>query len=154
MDMDQFKSAMGRFGTGITVITGRATDGSFFGFTANSFTSLSLEPPLVLFCLKSSSPLFPLFSKSPDFAVNILGSEQRELSGLFAQSGGDKFRELPLRHGLIGAPLLKGCLANLECGTREILPGGDHGIFVGEVKEVHLGKGEPLLYYCGQYRTF
>jgi 3-hydroxy-9,10-secoandrosta-1,3,5(10)-triene-9,17-dione monooxygenase reductase component len=153
MDDATFKAALSRFATGVTIITTREADGSPVGFTASSFTSLSLDPPLVLFCLARNAASFDAFTANPAFAVNILADGQQDISNRFAQRGDDKFAGVATRVGKGGAPLIEGSLAGLECRTTETLPGGDHLIFVGQVEEIHLGEGGPLLYYRGQYET-
>lgn len=151
MELEDFKAGLSRFCTGVTILTTSDGDGAPHGFTATSFSSLSLEPPLVLFSLGRDASVFAAFEHCPRFAVNILSREQSELSALFARTGVDRFTGTETRAGEGGVPLLAGCLANLECRTRENLPGGDHRIIVGEVERVHLGRGEPLLYYRGHY---
>jgi len=152
MNSDLFKAALGRWTTGVTVITTRAADGTPAGFTANSFTSLSLNPPLVLFCLGKESSSQVAFLSAPGFAVHILADDQRTLAGRFAQPGGDKFAGLELSEGMRGVPLLPGGLACLECRTVQIHPGGDHHVVVGEVEAVRLGDGRPLIYHRGEYQ--
>ena len=153
MDKTTFRAGLSRFGTGVTIITTRDEQGQPTGFTASSFTSLSLDPPLVLFCLSRDSHCFQAFTANPSFAVNILKDSQQELSARFATQDEAKFSGVAFRAGETGVPLIPECLANLECYTMEIVPGGDHMIFVGEVKEIHLGEGAPLLFYRGEYHS-
>jgi 3-hydroxy-9,10-secoandrosta-1,3,5(10)-triene-9,17-dione monooxygenase reductase component len=153
MDLEKFKAGLSRFGSGVTIITTREGDGVPAGFTANSFTSLSLSPPMVLFCLDREATCFDAFYGSTTFGVNILNSEQEEISNRFARRGGNKFQNLTLLNGDTGVPLIAGCLANLECRTTQTIPGGDHLIFLGEVQEVHLGEGNPLFYFKGSYHS-
>ncbi len=154
VDSKTFKAAMSRWSSGIAIITARGDDGELAGITANSFTSLSLDPPMVLFCLGLDSTSFDLFDHSETFAANILAAGQEALSNHFAASGGDKFATVEFQAGNLGAPLLPGCLAALECRVHGKFPGGDHVIFVGEVEAVSLGEGAPLMYYRGGYRSF
>lgn len=122
------------------------------GFTATAFSSLSLDPPLVLFCMDNGATGLPHFRECRTFAINVLAEDQAHVSNGFARSGEGKFSGVPTRIGEAGAPLIEDCLVNMECSVREILPGGDHTIFVGEVQSAHLGEGEPLLFYQGEYR--
>ena len=153
MDKTTFRAGLSRFGTGVTIITTRDEQGQPTGFTASSFTSLSLDPPLVLFCLSRNSNCMQAFTDNPFFAVNILKESQQELSARFATQDEAKFSGISIRAGETGVPLIPECLANLECFKKEIVPGGDHMIFVGEVKEIHLGEGAPLLFYRGEYHS-
>ena len=153
MDQDLFKAALSRWGSGISVITTSNGESGPLGFTATSFCSLSLEPPLVLFCLSQQSQLLADFQNADGFAVNFLHAEQEALSNLFASSNTDKFQGVELlAKDSGGLPLLGGCLANLVCKKEEEYPGGDHRIFVGRVMDVVLGEGDPLLYFKGKYR--
>ena len=153
MDKTIFRTGLSRFVTGVTIITTHDEKGQPTGFTANSFTSLSLDPPLVLFCLSRNSNCFQAFTANPSFAVNILKESQQELAAHFATQDEAKFSGVSFRTGETGVPLIPECLANLECYTMEIFPGGDHMIFVGEVKETHLGEGAPLLFYRSEYHS-
>lgn len=153
MDIKIFKAALSRWATGVTVITTRTPGGELAGFTASSFSSLSLEPPLVLFCLGDAAVSLPAFQAADGFAVHVLADNQKELSIRFAQQGGDKFDGLAYREGNRSVPLLQGCLAVLECRKVQVYSGGDHRVFLGEVETVHLNEGAPLLYYRGEYRT-
>jgi flavin reductase (DIM6/NTAB) family NADH-FMN oxidoreductase RutF len=152
VDPTQFKTALSRWGSGVAVITTRDAAGAPVGLTASSFSSLSLQPPLILFCLGLDSTGHDAFVAAPGFAVHLLAAEQQALSARFATRGGEKFAGLEHRDGRWGAPLLSGCLAVLECRTHAQVPGGDHIIMVGEVEAVTVGDGEPLLYFRGAYR--
>ena len=151
IDADTFKAALGCWGSGVTIITALTPEGHPIGFTASSFTSLSLDPPLVLFCLGRQVSTFEQFRHLPVFGVNILSRGQSELSGRFARSGGDKFAGLEFRSECGGPPWFPGSLAFLECSVRQRLPGGDHVIVIGAVEKAEWGEGEPLLYYRGRY---
>lgn len=153
MELETFKEAMGRFGTGVTVITTRDLEGLPAGFTASSFSSLSLDPPMVLFCLGREAQCFDAFYGADNFGVNILSSGQEAISNRFSQRAGDKFKAVPLTDSTTGVPLIKGSLASLECRVTEKLPGGDHLIFLGEVQHIRLSEGAPLLYYMGKYHS-
>jgi len=148
------RAACGRFATGITVVTTVGADGAPVGVTVNSFSSVSLDPPLVLFCLDRAALSFPAFEGAKSFAINVLRESQQDLSVRFSQQGAQKFGDLDVQRWGTGCPILAGCLANLECRTEAIYPGGDHIIIVGRV--VHLSveeDGRPLVYYGGAYRT-
>ena len=153
MSPEQFKAALSRWASGVTVITTRSRSGEIAGLTASSFTSVSLDPPLVLFCLAHSSTSKPAFQDSDGFVVNILSAGQQALSGHFAKQGGDKFAGIPWHAGLRDMPLLDGALAGLECRIVQVHPAGDHLIVVGEVEQVQLAEHEPLVYYRGAYHA-
>jgi flavin reductase ActVB len=148
-----FKTALSRWTSGVTIITSRAPTGALGGLTASSFTSLSLEPPLVLFCLGLASRSLEVFRSAEGFAVNILSREQQPLADRFASRSEDPFAGVDHAAGRMGMPILPDSLAILECRTLHQFPGGDHLILVGEVEEVTLGEGSPLVYWRGQYQT-
>ena len=151
IDQVRFRTAMGHFASGVTVVTTRDGDEPV-GLTVSAFCSLSLDPPLVLICIDQNVTSHDAISSAGRFAVNILGTEQEELSRRFASRMDDKFEGVGTTQGLGGVPLLSGSLANVECRLRDRLPGGDHTIFVGEVENVEIGEGEPLLYFRSGYR--
>ena len=153
MDSGQFKAALGRWATGVAVITTRSRSGEAAGITVSSFSSLSLDPPLVLFCLGDASTGRAAFENAAGFAVHILGVGQQDVAARFARSGADKFAGLSTQEGLRGIPLLGGSLACLECRMTGVVRGGDHQIVMGEVERVQLGDGEPLLYHQGRYAS-
>jgi 3-hydroxy-9,10-secoandrosta-1,3,5(10)-triene-9,17-dione monooxygenase reductase component len=146
-----FRRALGCFATGVTVVTTRQQDGSPCGLTASAFTSVSLEPPLVLVCVDKKSDSYPHFGPAGVFAVNVLDEDQQAISSRFATSGGNKFTGLAYTWSEIGAPILERRLAVLECRIVHTYEGGDHVIYVGEVMRAEAGTGRPLLYYCGRY---
>lgn len=146
-----FRRALGRFATGVTVVTTVAADGTPVGLTVNSFNSVSLEPPLVLWSLRRESPTLPLFQAAPRFAVNVLAEDQTDLSNRFASPVDDRFAGMVWETGALGVPLLPGCAARLECRTEAIHPGGDHLIFIGRVERVDCGDRPPLIYANGRY---
>jgi len=151
IDKNQFRHALGHFAAGVTVITTRGEDGAPYGLTATAFTSVSLEPPLVLVCIDKKAESHPHFA-SGVFAVNLLAAHQQDVSQHFAKSGGDKFSQLQYRSGVTGAPLLADTLGHLECRTVHVYEGGDHTIFVGEVVDADVRDVEPLLHFRGAYR--
>ena len=158
-DPDDFKAALGRFASGVTVVTlGGAED---HGMTASAFCSLSLDPPLVLVCVKTGNTTHGKLIASKGFGVNILGRDQVHLSNRFAGWGAapdqDKWADLDIQRGTVsGAPLITGALAHLDCSLYGTQDGGDHTIFIGRVENAE-GFGdrdslEPLLYFAGGYR--
>jgi flavin reductase (DIM6/NTAB) family NADH-FMN oxidoreductase RutF len=148
---DEFRHVVGHFASGVTVITTWDAEGRPTGLTANAFTSVSLDPPLVLVCVDHKAQSYPAIQASGRFAVNILATGQEALSKRFALSGGDKFDGIDWSKGPGGLPLLTGSLAFMECHTVHAYPGGDHTIFVGRVEAVQAQAAEPLLYYRGKY---
>ncbi|MBK17436.1 MAG: flavin reductase [Rhodospirillaceae bacterium] len=153
IDPKEFRNTVGCFATGITVITTVDVDGAPIGLTANSFTSVSLDPPMVLFCLDRNVASFDFFAVDKPFAVNILASDQMDVSNRFAKSGPEKWDGFEYDTWGSGVPILQGCLANLECRGDSIIDGGDHVIVIGEVERM-ASAGEdvkPILYYRGAY---
>lgn len=148
---DDFRYVLGHFATGVTIITTCDGDSRPVGLTASAFTSVSLDPPLVLVCVDHKSQSYPSLLERGRFAVNILGAEQEAVSRRFASTRLDKFDGLAFRMSDWGLPLIDGALAQLECTTVNTHAGGDHTIFVGRVERAQVGSGEPLLYYRGRY---
>jgi flavin reductase (DIM6/NTAB) family NADH-FMN oxidoreductase RutF len=149
----EFRRACGRFATGITVATVLDPRGRPHGLTVNSFTSVSLAPPLVLLCLGRSVSVRDVFRTAEFFGINVLAADQRELSDRFARKGLDRFANIPWHRGKTGVPLLSGVLATLECAVHQRTPGGDHEILVGEVLHTRVTDGSPLVFYASGYRT-
>jgi flavin reductase (DIM6/NTAB) family NADH-FMN oxidoreductase RutF len=151
----EFRSVIGHFATGVTVITTAAGE-EMQGMTANALTSLSLDPVMMLVCVDKDSHTHRLLDQGGVFTVNILAEDQEEVSRLFAKRAPPEtgaLRGQPFTVGVTGAPILDGCLAYLECRVAGALDGGDHSIFLGEVVDGHVtGDGRPLLFYHGQYR--
>jgi 3-hydroxy-9,10-secoandrosta-1,3,5(10)-triene-9,17-dione monooxygenase reductase component len=144
-DDNRFRSVLGHFITAVD-------DDEPVGIAANSFTSLSLDPPLILFCVAHSSSTWPRIERAGTFAVNILGEDHAELSQLFAQRGADRFSATPWRTGVSGAPVLEDAIAYLDCRFEAEYPGGDHKIIVGRVLDLDMREGaRPLLFYRGGY---
>lgn len=150
-DARAFRNALGTFTTGVTIITARAEDGTPIGLTANSFNSVSLEPPMVLWSLAKSSRSLEAFKQASYWTVHILAAEQEDLSNRFASRGEDKFGGLDLESGLGDVPLLKGCTARFQCKASFQYEGGDHIIFVGEVVEFDRSDRAPLVFQSGKY---
>lgn len=152
-DCRAFRDALGSFATGIAVVTACAPDGEFIGLTVNSFNSVSLDPPLVLWSLDLASPNLQAFSEASHYVVNILAEDQIAVSQHFATRQPDKFGDLQLCLGAGGAPLLHGCCAWFECVNETRHAGGDHLIFLGRVERfTHDPARLPLLYHAGRYR--
>lgn len=153
VDSRAFRRALGCFATGVTVVTSLDPDSNApVGVTVSAFSSLSLDPPLVLFCLGNQTSSLDAFRRAGSFVVNVLGEGQRELSNRFAGRAEDKWAGVALVPGLLGLPVLEGCLANLECSVVDTAQGGDHLIFIGRVENIHHQEGgRPLLYFRGAY---
>ncbi|MBS0292072.1 MAG: flavin reductase [Proteobacteria bacterium] len=150
-DPKDFRQALGMFATGVTIVTTRAADGSPVGVTANSFNSVSIDPPLVLWSLAKNARSLDAFTGGEHWNVHILSQEQEALSNLFARAGEDKFGQQQLEQGVSDAPLLPGCSARFQCRTMFQYDGGDHIIFVGQVLSYDRSQRLPLLYVTGQY---
>lgn len=150
-DPTEFRKALGSFATGVTIITTRAPDGSPLGLTANSFNSVSLKPPLVLWSLAQNALSLPVFQNATHWAVHILAADQEPLSGRFARRGEDKFAGLDVETGVGDIPLLRGCSARFQCRTAFQYEGGDHTIFVGEVLQFDRSESAPLVFHGGRY---
>jgi flavin reductase (DIM6/NTAB) family NADH-FMN oxidoreductase RutF len=150
-DLLEFRHALGRFSTGVTVITTRAPSGKREGLTANSFGAVSLDPPLVLWTLRRDALSLPSFRDSRHFAVNVLAAHQRPLSNHFARPAADKFAGQTWDTGLGGCPTLPDGLALFECCTERTIEAGDHVIFIGRVARFRWRLGEPLVFSCGHY---
>jgi flavin reductase (DIM6/NTAB) family NADH-FMN oxidoreductase RutF len=151
VDDAQFKMAMSHFASGVTIVT-TDHDGRSYGLTVASFASLSLHPPLVLVCIEKAVKSHDAIIASQKFGISILGSEQSDVSNRFASKVDDKFAGTATRRGELGIPLIEGALCTIECTLRDQLPGGDHTIFVGEVKDVQAREGAPLVYFRSGYR--
>jgi len=159
VDGKKFKNALGRFASGVTVVTVHTQDGDY-GMTASAFSSLSLDPPLVLVCVKNDSTTAERLNTRVGFSINVLSEGQKHLSNRYAgygQQGQDYCEDLGDSRGEVsGAKFIEGALASLDCSFHEALAGGDHTIFIGEVQNVALGPDgtslAPLLYFSGEYR--
>ena len=147
-----FRDALGQFATGVTIMTCRRADGSTAGVTVSSFNSLSLDPPLILWSIASTSTYFGCFQATDPFAVNVLSMDQEALARQFAKSAPDKFQGIKCHAGLDGVPLLDGCVAYLECATEARYPGGDHEIIVGRVRRIFNVGRRPLLFHGGNFQ--
>jgi flavin reductase (DIM6/NTAB) family NADH-FMN oxidoreductase RutF len=155
---DDFRRLLGHFASGVTVVTTRDSQGRPAGLTASAFTSVSLNPPMILVCVAQNAQSYEALQGADRFAVNILGQGQETLSNRFAtksSSAAEKFEGIGYKPGMLGLPILADALASLECTTIHAYPGGDHTIFVGRI-EAGASRdddgAEPLLYYRGRYR--
>ena len=147
----EFRNVLSNFASGVTVITTCDGDARPQGLTASAFTSVSLDPPLVLVCVDHKAQSFPALRESDRFAVNILAIDQQEVSRRFATTGFNKFDSLPFSLSPLGLPLIEGAIAHIECVTVNQHLAGDHTIFVGQIERATIGTGEPLLYFRGRY---
>jgi flavin reductase (DIM6/NTAB) family NADH-FMN oxidoreductase RutF len=151
-DRRLFRHALGSFSTGVAIVTTLSDAGEKVGLTINSFTSLSLDPPLVLWCLAGGSESAGLFRPSRQFTVNILAKDQRPLGEIFASNSNDRFRDVALAGDPGDAPIIGGCVAWFECRVEDIFEGGDHLIITGRVRRFSCREGAPLLFHKGEYK--
>ncbi len=149
---EQFRHACGRFANGVTIASVVDENGAPHGLTVSSFTSVSLNPPLILVCLGHAVTVIDVFRRCRFFSVNVLAENQRELSERFARKGSDRFDGLAWSPGETGAPLIPGVLAAIECELHERIRAGDHDIFIGRMVRSHVVEGEPLIHFRGRYR--
>ncbi|MEA2881525.1 MAG: hypothetical protein QOH32_781 [Bradyrhizobium sp.] len=154
IDPRDFRNALGSYATGVTIITAADADGKPVGLTCNSFTSVSLNPPLVLWSLVIYSQSMSAFQSASHFAVNVLGASQQDLAAKFAVSSVDKFAGVKWTPGLGRAPILADSVANFQCRTADRYYGGDHVIFLGAVEAYAYNRQEPLLFARGGYGRF
>jgi len=149
---DEFKASLGRFASGVTVVTTKDASGKLHGLTVSAFCSVSLEPPLILVCVHKETGSYDAFEESKHFVVNILSAEQEQISNQFASRLEDKFKGISFQTGIEDLPVLNGCLVNLECRLKDAYDGGDHTIFIGEIHQARVSDGNPLTYFQGRYR--
>ena len=154
IDPRDFRSALGTYATGVTIITAAGADGKPYGLTCNSFASVSLNPPLVLWSLVLYSSSLSVFQNAGHFAVNVLGASQQALANKFSKSSEDKFVGVDWTSGIGNAPLLMECVANFQCRAVNRYYGGDHVIFLGAVEDYAYNRNEPLLFARGGYGRF
>lgn len=151
LDPDAFRAALGRFATGITVITALGADGSDHGMTVSAFSSLSLQPPLVLVCIGHDASMYEVLMEAQHFAVNVLSAGQEALARRFAETGAQRFAGIGYSRGDEGMAVLNDVLAHVECRRVATHEAGDHTIIVGETENAVVREGRPLLYYRGGY---
>jgi flavin reductase (DIM6/NTAB) family NADH-FMN oxidoreductase RutF len=148
----EFRASLAMFATGVTIVTARSASGELVGLTANSFNSVSLSPPLVLWSLGRAAGSMAAFSNGMHYAVNVLAADQQALAEQFAARGTDRWAGVDFTEGVSGAPLLAGAAASFECFNRSQYAEGDHVIFVGEVERCsHRAGASPLLYHGGRF---
>jgi flavin reductase (DIM6/NTAB) family NADH-FMN oxidoreductase RutF len=153
-DSRSFRNALGHFATGVCVVTARGAEGENVGVTVNSFASVSLDPPLVLWSLDKASDRFPVFMTADHFCVNVLDGAARHLSHRLSRKGERSIADEPCLRGQTMLPILKDALAHFECKVEARHEGGDHVIFVGRVLSFDCKEGgDPLLFYRGRYRS-
>jgi flavin-dependent trigonelline monooxygenase, reductase component len=153
-DIAEFRRALGAFVTGVTVVTTIQPDGSPRGFTANSFTSVSLDPPLILVCIAKTASSYAVFSETRRFAVSVLAEDQKSVSGVFASKAADKFAQVPWSTRKTGVPVMDGAAASFDCQTHEVVDAGDHIILIGRVVDFVHRSSTPLGYCRGAYVNF
>jgi flavin reductase (DIM6/NTAB) family NADH-FMN oxidoreductase RutF/DNA-binding MarR family transcriptional regulator len=149
-----FRAALGMFATGVTIVTARTASGELAGLTANSFNSVSLDPPLVLWSLARAAGSMAAFANGQHYAINVLAASQQALAEQFAARDVDRWQGVDFGEGVSGAPLIEGCVATFECFNRSQYIEGDHVIFVGEVERcTRNAQASPLLYHGGRFYT-
>lgn len=146
----EMRSAMGKFLTGVTIVTITLADGTPYGLTVNSFNSVSLDPPLVLWSLDNRNGNLKAFRDADGFVVNIMASDQADLCGRFASQTPNRFDGVAWEKGVTGHPVLNGCLASFDCRHWTEYEGGDHTIFIGEVITIKQEEGSPAAYFSGK----
>ena len=151
IDQDEFRSVMGRFASGVTVVTSLDPNGEDEGMTVSAFCSLSLDPPLVLVCVDQSAKMYDSLANSETFIVNILSERQEPLARRFSGPDPNRFDGIGYTRGVSGIAILDDVLGYLECRRIATHVGGDHRIYIGEVEQVSAREGRPLLYYRGGY---
>jgi flavin reductase (DIM6/NTAB) family NADH-FMN oxidoreductase RutF len=149
---EEFRRACARFATGVAIAGVVDPGGVPYGLTVNSFSSVSLDPPLILICLGHAVAAIDVFREAPSFGLSLLRAGQRDLSERFAAPGDSRFESVAWRLGETGAPLLDGALAQIECVSVRRVSVGDHDIFIGEMVAASVEEGEPLIYYGSTYR--
>lgn len=150
-DKRQLRNLLGQFATGVTVVTTVGQDNRQVGMTANSFTSVSLEPPLILWNIAKSATNVDDFCQSQHFAINILNEQQHHTSNHFAKSAENKFAQLDQVGEVLGVPVLTDALAVLVCKTHQLIEAGDHYIIIGQIEQCQHNTGRPLLFHNGKY---
>jgi flavin reductase (DIM6/NTAB) family NADH-FMN oxidoreductase RutF len=151
IDSSSFRRALGQFASGVTVVTTKDTAGTTYGLTVSAFSSVSLDPPLVLICVDNRSSAHAGFGSTSLFGISVLSQEQEALSRRFARGGSEKFVGLELETGAHGMVLVPGALAQLECRIVRTVPAGDHTIYLGEVLALAATPGAPLVYHASSY---
>ncbi|MEM1277786.1 MAG: flavin reductase family protein [Pseudomonadota bacterium] len=153
LDPKELRQALGRFATGVTIVTAIDEKGAPVGFTANSFTSVSLDPPLLLVCLAHKAFSYRTFRQAESFVVNVLAADQEATAMRFATRGADKFGDIAWEAGVMGAPMLPDCLAQFDCAMHQRVMAGDHDILMGRVIGFTYNEGSALVYHSGSFRS-
>jgi 3-hydroxy-9,10-secoandrosta-1,3,5(10)-triene-9,17-dione monooxygenase reductase component len=149
---DEFKTALGRFASGVTVVTTKDAAGKLHGLTVSAFCSVSMNPPLILVCILKTTGSHQSFIDGKSFVVNVLGESQQHISNHFASRRDDKFSGQNYELNEQGLPVLDNCQVNLECSLKHSYDGGDHTIFVGEIEKATVNTAKPLIYWHGNYQ--
>lgn len=149
-----FRDLLGRFATGVTVLTARATDGRPFGMTANAVASVSLDPPLVLVCVDRTRDMHDVLRSAPRFALSVLAADQESVSRRFAEDAADRFAGIAVLEGPHGLPLVAGAVAHIQCAMRDTVSAGDHTVFIGLVTGGTAFDRPPLAYFRAEYGGF
>lgn len=149
---DEFRRACGRFATGVTIASVVDANGMAHGLTVSSFTSVSLEPPLILICLGHEVTMIEVFRRASHYGISVLREEDREISNRFATKGHDRFDGIGWHRGNTGVPLIDSAVAAFECEVHQRFTSGDHDILVGRVVETRVEDGPPLIYFASRYR--
>ncbi len=152
LDSDVFRHAMGHFASGIVVVTG-VVQGAPAGLTCQSFSSLSLHPPMILLCPSRSSVTWPGIARTGWFCVNVLSATQERVCRQFARSGTEKFSGVAWSPGVNGLPRIDGSLAAIDCSVEKVVDGGDHHVVIGAVRDLVVQTGSPLLFFRGAYHN-
>jgi flavin reductase (DIM6/NTAB) family NADH-FMN oxidoreductase RutF len=152
-DERQLRDALAQFATGVTIVCARAADGRYVGFTANSFNSLSLDPPLILWSLSQRSTSLSAFEAAERYTVNVLSTRQVDLARRFSRPHADRFQNVPFRLGWADTPLIDGCVAWFECRHHAVHRVGDHELFIGEIITVERAQGRGLVFQHGHFVT-
>ena len=153
IEQHHFRRVCSKYATGITILTVLDSLGAPHGMTVNSFTSVSLSPPLILVCIDRQTPILSHFKPATRFGVNVLHEEQKELSTWFARSGHDRFSGMEWRAGETGVPILPGMLATLECEVTQMVEAGDHVVVIGAALHATWREGQPLVYFNSSYQS-
>jgi flavin reductase (DIM6/NTAB) family NADH-FMN oxidoreductase RutF len=146
-----YRQALGRFPTGVAFVGARTPDGEAAGLLINSFTSVSLSPPMVLWCLGLAASSRPVFSRASSFAVSVLSEAQQALLPQLSRPLSDRLSDIPIRDGLGGAPVIRNAAAVFECAVATVTRAGDHEVYLGQVEHFERGEHTPLAYLAGQY---
>ena len=150
---EEFRAALGRFASGVTVVTTKDKEGFLHGLTVSAFSSVSLQPSLILVCIEKTAGSHHAFENGSAFVVNILHEDQQNISNHFASKIPDKFTGVNYRLGIEDLPVLNDALVNLECRQTQAHDAGDHTIYIGEIEKITITDGNPLIYFHGNYRA-